>query len=128
MTILDLLVLLAQGDARVTRVPIPRRLSAAAPAVRIRTLEARIGRALARSLVLSPRARTLEARAGGLCLKRYLVGLGDALTLSPGGVYLIDGAWAYVVDPRTGGLTLRDADFDEVRGFMDPTALVRVTP
>jgi len=128
VTIVDLLVMLAQGDARVVRVPIPPRLCGATPSTRIRTLENRVGRALTRSLALHPRGRVLEARAGDLVLKRYLVGLGDRLLLHGGGMYALDHGYAYVIDPVEGGLALRDQDVEEVFEYAEPGARLLVAP
>ena len=109
--------MLAQGDARVVRVPIPRRLHGLAPLERLRPLEARAKKALPRSLALHRRARVLEARAGRLVLKRYLVGMGERLALHGGGIYALDGRFAYILDPNDGGIALRDIDAQEVFEF-----------
>ena len=112
--------MLAQGDARVVRVPVPPRLSGIAPMERLLTLEKRAKKPIPRSLALHRRARVLEARAGKLVLKRYLVGVGEHLALQSGGVYALDGRFAYVLDPCEGGISLRDTDADEVFEFAPP--------
>jgi hypothetical protein len=117
VSIVDLLLMLAQGDARVVRVPLPRRMRTAAPLERLRTLEARARKTLPRLLALHRRAHILEARAGRLVLKRYLVGVGEHLALQAGGVYAVDGGFAYILDPCAGGIALRDADAEEVFDF-----------
>jgi hypothetical protein len=122
--ILELLLMLAQDDTRVVRVPVPPRLCAPAPARSAELLEARSARTLERSLAVHTGRRVLEARAGGLVLKRYLVGVGSEpseaapLPLGRGGLYAIDGRWAYVLDPGGDGILLRDQDADEVSEFV----------
>jgi hypothetical protein len=115
--ILDLLVMLAQDDGRVVRVPVPKWLHAPPPAVRARLLEDRSRRKLSRALHLHRPSRVLEALAGGMVLKRYLVGLGNRLQLEGGGIYAIEGRFAYIVDSAGGGVTLRDEDEREVASF-----------
>jgi hypothetical protein len=109
--------MLAQGDARVVRVPVPPRLHGEAPLERLRTLEVRAKRPIPRTLALHRRARVLEARADKLVLKRYLVGVGEQLALQGGGIYALDGRFAYVLDPHEGGISVRDADVEELFDF-----------
>jgi hypothetical protein len=117
VSIVDLLLMLAQGDARVVRVPVPPRLHGLAPLEKLRTLEARAKKALPRTLALHRRAHVLEARAGKLVLKRYLVGVGEHLALQGGGIYAFDGRYAYILDPCEGGIAMRDADAEEIFDF-----------
>src|SRR5438105_384845 len=109
--------MLAQGDARVVRVPVPPRLYGQPPLERLRKLESRVGRPLRRALALHRRAHVLEARAGGRMLKHFLVGVGEHLALEGGGVYALDGRYAYVLDPSAGGIAMRDADAEEILEF-----------
>jgi hypothetical protein len=115
---MELLIMLARDHARVARVAIPEKLDAASPATQARVLEQQLGRPVRRALALDRPARVLEARADGVTIKRYLVGVGNALSLAPGGMYALDRGFAYVVDPAQGGIALRDQDAREVLEYI----------
>jgi hypothetical protein len=123
------LVRLAQDDPHVVRVPKPARLDAAPPVETLAVMEARLARRLTRSLILHVDAHVIEACAGGLVLKRYVVGIGagnGTFQLEGGGIYTIDGDYALVVDPELPVLCLRDGDLGELCAFTAPGAhLVR---